>query len=121
MRDRVSREGPVPIDAGMARVATRLGLVTPDVSASVEALWARCAGTLAELSTVRGVRDGAVHIEVADPAVRDEFRWHSEEIVARLREALRVEGHGDAAPQAIVIRTVRTRQSPVVDLPPASP
>lgn len=99
------RNGPRRVGLSAERVAARLGLPSVSAHQALIELWPACAA-LAEVSTLVGMREGSIVVEVSDPAVREEFRWRSEQIITAVAAGLSARGIDRDLPRWIQIRGV---------------
>lgn len=94
------------------RVAARLGMPPVSAQDALSELWPDCAGSLAAVSTLVGMRDDCIVVEVSDPAVREEFRWRSEQIITAVTCGLSARGLERNLPRSIQIRGVLVGRQP---------
>ena len=100
------RDGLRKVGQSAERVAARLGLPSASAHQALIELWPICAGQLADVSTLVGMRESSIVVEVSDPAVREEFRWRSEQIIGALAAGLSARGVDRDLPRWIQIRGV---------------
>ncbi len=112
MMGELGDDGLRRIGVSAERVAARLGMPSVSAQDALAELWPDCAGALAEVSLLVGMRDDSIVVEVADPAVREEFRWRSEQIIDAVTSGLCARGLDRDLPRWIQIRGVHASSRP---------
>lgn len=82
-------EDPVPVAASLGRLAARLGVPPPGVTAAVFDAWPEIVGReLAERAKPVALAEGVLVLHVRDTAWSTQLRWMAVDLVNRLNDAV---------------------------------
>ncbi len=100
-------ESGSPVGVSLEKIMKRLGLPSASVTTTICQHWVDVVGpVIAEHATPQVVVDGALVVEVDDPAWRTELKWMGGQVADRLNDAL-----GEHLVERLDIRVPRRRKS----------
>lgn len=101
--DPEASRAPVPLQAILGQLATRLGAAQPHVAVNLYSIWPSVVGPLvgANSRPVR-VTNGVLTVDVPNASWRTQLQFLGEDVTVRLKESL-----GDDAPTSIEVRVAR--------------